>query len=205
MVFKAIKFVAEAHQGHYRKGTNIPYISHLMNVMKILCEIGCNKEVITAGILHDVVEDTSVSIEEVERIFGKRVASIVEGASEPDHIRNGPNGKGPWRLRKQHTIGFISKEATLEQLLVLCADKVDNTEAIRHDFILKGEKLWERFNAPKGDQQWYYTSIAAAFEQRSIEFGEPLSGISKKLTDNVNVIFGIATKAQNHQSPPNLM
>src|SRR5665647_24789 len=73
MVFKAIKFVADAHQGQYRKGTNIPYISHLMNVMKILCENGCDKEIITAGILHDVVEDTSVTIEQVERLFGKRV------------------------------------------------------------------------------------------------------------------------------------
>jgi (p)ppGpp synthase/HD superfamily hydrolase len=198
MVFKAIKFVAQAHQGHYRKGTNIPYISHLMNVMKILCEIGCDKEVITACILHDVVEDTSVSIEEVERIFGKRVATIVEGVSEPDPIRNGPNGKGPWKLRKQHTIEFITKEATLEQLLVSCADKVDNTESIRQDFILNGEKLWERFNAPKGDQQWYYTSVAAAFEQRSNEFGESLRGISRKLTDNVNVVFGNATNAQKH-------
>lgn len=59
MVFKAIKFVADAHQGHYRKGTNIPYISHLMNVMKILCEYGCDKEIVTAGILHDVVDESA--------------------------------------------------------------------------------------------------------------------------------------------------
>jgi (p)ppGpp synthase/HD superfamily hydrolase len=176
-----------------------------MNVMKILIEVGCDKEIVTAGILHDVVEDTSVSIEEVERIFGKRVAAIVEGVSEPDPIRNGPNGKGPWKLRKQHTIGFITKEATLEQLLVSCADKLDNSESIRQDFILKGEKLWERFNAPKGDQQWYYNSISAAFEQRSNEFGEPLRGISRKLADNVTTVFGIATKAQKHQGSPNKM
>ena len=190
MVFRAIKFVAEAHQGQYRKGTNIPYISHLLNVMKTLCEIGCDKEIIAAGILHDVVEDTSVTIEQVERIFGKRVATIVSGASEPDHLRKGKDEKTSWWLRKQHTIEFISKEATLEQLLVSCADKLDNAEAIRHDYILNGEKLWDRFNAPKSDQQWYYTTLAAAFDQRTSEFGKPFSQLSQRLTDTVNEVFG---------------
>jgi len=161
-----------------------------MNVMKILCENGCDKEIITAGILHDVLEDTSVTIEQVERLFGKRVATIVTGASEPDHDRNGKDEKTSWRLRKQHTIEFVNHEATLEQLLVSCADKLDNAEAIRQDFILKGEKLWERFNAPKSDQQWYYTTLAAAFMQRSTEFGEPFSQLSQRLTDTVNEVFG---------------
>jgi (p)ppGpp synthase/HD superfamily hydrolase len=189
MVFRAIKFVAKAHQGQYRKGTNIPYISHLMNVMKILCENGCDKEIITAGILHDVVEDTSVTIEQVERLFGKRVATLVEGASEPDHMRKGKDGKTSWWLRKQHTIEFITKEATLEQLLVSCADKLDNAEAIRQDYVQNGEKLWERFNAPKSDQQWYYTTLAIAFEQRSKELGEPLNHLSQRLSQTVNEIF----------------
>ena len=190
MVFRAIKFVAQAHQGQYRKGTNIPYISHLMNVMKILCENGCDKEIITAGILHDVVEDTSVTIEQVERLFGKRVSTMVTGASEPEHMRNGKDGKTSWRLRKQHTIEFVTREATLDQLLVTCADKLDNAVAIKQDFDQIGEKLWERFNAPKTDQQWYYTSLAASFEQRSTEFGEQLSKLSQKLTNTINEVFG---------------
>ena len=190
MVFRAIKFVAETHQGQYRKGTNIPYISHLMNVMKTLCENGCDKEIIAAGILHDVVEDTSVTIEQVEHLFGKRVANLVSGASEPEHMRNGKDGKTSWRLRKQHTIEFILNEATLDQMLVTCADKLDNAESIRQDFARIGEKIWDRFNAPKSDQQWYYTSLAAAFEQRSTEFVEPLSKLSQKLTNTINEVFG---------------
>jgi len=189
MVFRAIKFVAEAHQGHYRKGTNIPYISHLMNVMKILCEIGCDKETIAAGILHDVVEDTSVTIEQVERIFGNRVASIVSGASEPDHLRKNKDDKTSWWLRKQHTIEFITHEANLEQLIVSCVDKLDNITAIKQDFDQKGEKLWERFNASKSDQQWYYTALSIAFEQRAKEFREPLNGLSKRFTSTVNEVF----------------
>ena len=189
MIFRAIKFVADAHQGQYRKGTNIPYISHLMNVMKILCENGCDKEIITAGILHDVIEDTSVTIEQVERLFGKRVATMVTGASEPDQMRKGKDEKTSWPLRKQHTIEFITREATLEQLLVSCADKLDNITAIKQDFVLKGEKLWEKFNAPKSDQKWYYTALSSAFEQRSKEFSEPLRHLSKMLTSTVNEVF----------------
>jgi len=130
----------------------IGYLCCLKNVMKILCETGCEIEVITAGILHDVVEDTSVTIEQVECIFGNRVATLVKGASEPDHLRQGLDAKISWRLRKQHTIDFISQEASLDQLLVACADKLDNIEAIRQDAISKGEKVWERFNVPKADQ-----------------------------------------------------
>ena len=189
MIFRAIKFVAEAHSGQYRKGTNIPYISHLMNVMKILCETGCEKEIITAGILHDVVEDTSVTIEQVERIFGNRVAILVKGASEPDHLRQGLDAKISWRLRKQHTIDFISREATLDQLLVSCADKLDNIEAIRQDAISKGEKVWERFNVPKADQQWYYKTVAAAMEKKSQESVGPLNNLARKLTQTVNEVF----------------
>ena len=186
----AFRYAHKLHAAQTRKGTPIPYISHLMNVMKILCENGCDKEIITAGILHDVVEDTSVTIEQVERLFGKRVATMVTGASEPDQMRKGKDEKTSWPLRKQHTIEFITREATLEQLLVSCADKLDNITAIKQDFVLKGEKLWERFNAPKSDQKWYYTALSSAFEQRSKEFGEPLNYLSQRLTNTVNEIFG---------------
>ena len=105
-------------------------------------------------------------------------------------MRNGKDGKTSWRLRKQHTIEFVKREATLDQLLVSCADKLDNAVSIKQDFDQIGEKLWERFNAPKSDQQWYYTSLAAAFEQRSTEFGEQFSKLSQKLTNTINEVFG---------------
>lgn len=189
MVFRAIKFVAEAHLGHYRKGTNIPYISHLMNVMKILCESGCDQETITAGILHDVIEDTSVSIDQLERLFGKRVANIVSGASEPEELLQDVNKINNWRQRKEQTIEFVRHKASLEQLLVSCADKLDNSESIKQDYAMAGEKVWDRFNAPKSDQHWYFKTMADAFEQRSREFGQPLSLLSTRLSRSVNEVF----------------
>ena len=189
MIFKAIQFVAEAHSGQYRKGSNIPYIYHLMNVMKTLLDYGCEDEVVTAGILHDVVEDTPVSIEEVENAFGKRVASIVFGASEPDHLKMLEDKESTWKERKQHTIDFILKDASEEQLLVICADKLDNVTSIRDDWNLIGDKIWERFNAPMEDQAWNYLSISKALEKRTKEFGGPMIVLFKQLSEGVNELF----------------
>jgi len=188
MIFKAIQFVAEAHSDQYRKGTYIPYIYHLMNVMKTLIDLGCDEEVVTAGILHDVVEDTPVTIEEIELLFGKHVASIVNGASEPDHLKKQEDKVTSWKERKQHTIDFILKDATNEQLLVICADKLDNVNAIRDDWNSTGDKIWERFNAPKEDQAWNYLLISKALEERAKEFGRPLSDLSKRLSSTAEFL-----------------
>ncbi|OWY25158.1 HD domain-containing protein [Sphingobacteriales bacterium UPWRP_1] len=189
MIFRAIKFVAEAHEGHYRKGTNVPYIYHLMNVMKILCDCNCEEEIITAGILHDVVEDTPVTIEVIERKFGKRVAGIIAGASEPEKTVKDSQWQASWKERKQHTIHYLEKHANLDKLLVSCADKLDNAKAIRQDYAQFGEDFWKRFNAGKEEQKWYYQSLAKAFLDRGQEFGQPLLGIAEELSENVNQIF----------------
>lgn len=189
MIFRAIKFAAEAHEGHYRKGTNIPYISHLMNVMKILCENNCSDEVVIAGILHDVVEDTPITIEQVERKFGKTVADMVAGASEPEKTQKDQQWKGSWQERKQHTIDYLGNEANLDKLLVSCADKLDNARAIKQNFMELGDKFWERFNAGKEDQKWYYTGLAEAFEKRAKQYGTPLSNMSEAFSKVVNDIF----------------
>lgn len=189
MIFRAIKFVAEAHEGHYRKGTNIPYIYHLMNVMKILCESGCDDEIIVAGILHDVVEDTPVTPAMVERKFGKRVANIVAGASEPEKTDKDNAWEASWKERKIHTINYLTNEATLDKLLVSGADKLDNARAIKQDYEKHGEPFWNRFNAGKEEQKWYYQSLAEAFLKRGKEFGQPLQQIAEELDKVVAAIF----------------
>ena len=191
MIFKTILFAAAAHSGQYRKGTNIPYISHLINVMKILCENDCTEEVIIAGILHDVVEDTPVTLEEVEAEFGPEVAFLVRGATEIHKlvkIRE-ETDEASWKERKLHTIHFLTHEATNHQLLVSAADKVDNLRAIRDDYDRIGEALWQRFNAGKAEQEWYYSAIAAAFKTRANEFEEPLTGIAAEISGIVRSLF----------------
>jgi len=189
LIFESIKFVAEAQANHYRKGTNIPYISHLMNVMKILCKYNCETKVIVAGILHDVVEDTKVTIEEVEQKFGKDIAEIVAGASEREKILKNNHWKVSWKERKQNTIEFLKRTDKLEKLLVSCADKLDNARDILADYQELGDDLWARFNAGKDEQMWYYQSLVKVFLQRGEEFGDPLLKMAKDLEQTVKSIF----------------
>ena len=114
MIFDAIKLVAGAHYGQFRKGTNLPYIVHPLNVMTILINSGCSNEVITAGILHDVIEDSEVSIDEIKDQFGAKVAALVTGASENRDNFDENDGKSSWKQRKQYIIEFLIHEADFE-------------------------------------------------------------------------------------------
>ena len=176
-------------KGSTRKGTRIPYIIHLINVMRILIDLGCDDEMVAAGLLHDVVEDTSLQIEDIENRFGKRVAFLVRGASEVREQGSDYDEIASWKSRKEHTIGFLAREATEEQLLISCADKLDNITAIKDDYLKVGESLWERFNAGKDRQEWYYTQIAHSFSLRVLELGEPLSSLSERFSQTVNDVF----------------
>lgn len=180
MIFRAIEFAAKAHAGQFRKGTNIPYIFHPLGVAKILIEYNCSEEIILAGMLHDTIEDTPVTIEDIRRAFGEEVARLVEGASEPDKSDS-------WENRKRHTIEYL-KTAPLNVLLVACADKLDNIRAIREDYAKLGDVLWSRFNRPKEQQNWYYQALADVFVNRTK--GEPTASLFKEFKYEVQKVFG---------------
>ena len=179
-VFKAIEFAAKAHYGQFRKGTKLPYILHPLGVAKILIEHDCSEEIVVAGILHDTVEDTSVTLREINENFGVRVAELVEALSEPDKSDS-------WENRKQHTIDYL-KVAPIDVLLISCADKLHNIRAIREDHARYGEVLWSRFNSPKKKQKWYYQSLAEVFVSR-IE-GETSKSLFSEFQLEVNGVFG---------------
>lgn len=188
-IFKAIWLVAEAHDGQFRKGSRLPYITHLMNVMKILIEQDCEDEIVSAGILHDTLEDTDVVYEDIEKLFGLRVAELVKGASEVREPAHSYNGKASWKTRKEHTIRFLLNEATHDQLLVTCADKLDNITSIQADYKRLGELLWERFNAGRSEQQWYYTAIASAFTYRANGSDDSLTRLAERFSAIVEETF----------------
>lgn len=161
IVSTALVFATQHHQHQHRKGTKIPYMTHLLNVCKLVAENNCSDEVLAAALLHDIVEDTDVTIEEVETIFGKQVAEIVRGATELDKLeRKAIEKESSWQTRKDHTIHFLQQEASTDQLLVSGADKLDNLRSIVYDHKRIGEKLWSRFNASREQQAWYYNAIA---------------------------------------------
>jgi hypothetical protein len=155
VIFKAIEFSTKAHAGQYRKGTKIPYIIHPLGVAKILIEYGCPDHVVIAGILHDTIEDTTVTFEQIKDIFGSEVADLVKAASEPDK-------SDTWENRKKHTIGML-KTLSKDAANLILADKLNNIRAIREDLGRSGEGIWGRFNRPKEQQKWYYENLSAVF------------------------------------------
>ena len=158
-LYDAIELAARAHHGQVRKGTEIPYIVHPLAVAGILIHANCAEHLVIAGILHDTLEDTLVTLEEIRSQFGQEVADLVAALSEPDK-------KSPWEERKAHTIQYLGDKATDDVLLVAVADKLDNMRAIHEGLESAGEAFWLRFNRPRENQKWYYQRLAGVFERR---------------------------------------
>ena len=152
-VIDAFKFAEKKHENQLRKGKNIPYFSHPKMVAEILTSNCCSETVIIAGLLHDTLEDTNTTIDEIRGIFGEYILLIVEAESE-DKTRT-------WKERKQTTIDNLPY-ASFEAKLVCCADKLANMKEMAFDRQFEGEELWKVFKAPepkKENIQWYYKSI----------------------------------------------
>jgi len=154
---EAIEIAAEAHQGQYRKGTRTPYITHPYAVGLILMEAGCSEALIVAGILHDTVEDTDLTLEFIQDHFGAHVAGIVDGCSENKALR--------WRARKTERIEAL-RRASSEICTVTCADKLHNLRTIISEYDVIGDAVWDRFHGGVEDQAWYYRSVLAAISER---------------------------------------
>lgn len=157
LILKALKVASLAHDHQYRKGTNIPYITHPVTVGMLLLKAGFNDEVVAAGILHDTIEDTNLTVAEIEAEFGRTIAEIVFGCSEPDKSLS-------WQERKEHTIQYL-KTASPSVRAVACADKLHNVRSILDDIEREGETVWARFNAGKEQQAWYYHSLIDSIGQ----------------------------------------
>lgn len=194
-LFDAIEFAAKQHRGQFRKGTRIPYIVHVLGVCRILAEFNFDEDTMIGGILHDVVEDTSATLEDVRTLFGREVADIVNGTTEPEKHEplSQTQEKASWRSRKQHTIDFIAgrthQPPSLGVLAVSCADKLDNVRAMAHDFAQEGAIFWNRFNAPKEDQAWYYQGLTDAFVEQGKRHPE-IAPLAQELAQRTQKLFG---------------
>lgn len=179
-ITKAILFAAEAHRRQSRKGSDVPYIFHPVNVGRILAENNCSETVVVAGILHDVLEDTDTKPETLSEHFGERVTDLVSAVTEP-------NKKDPWKTRKAN---YIEKAgaATLSTLQIMCADKYDNLRQIERDLQRTGESVWNRFNGTKKQLWWYYATLAGIFLER-FERKEDLL-LARELEKTVVSVFG---------------
>ncbi len=157
---EALAYAVHVHEGHCRKGTNVPYLAHLLGVCALVLEEGGSEDEAIAALLHDAVEDAGGRgrLDAIRTRFGERVAAIVDACSDTDE-----SPKPPWRERKQRYIAHLTAERDPGMLRVAAADKLHNATAILRDYRRIGESFWERFSAPAAEQMWYYRALVEAF------------------------------------------
>jgi (p)ppGpp synthase/HD superfamily hydrolase len=160
---EAMAYAAEKHGTQTRKGSDIPYLGHLLSVTGYVIEADGTEMEAIAALLHDAAEDQGgkETLAEIREKFGDDVASIVAECSDTF-----ATPKPPWRKRKENYVRHLS-EASDSALLVSLADKLHNAHAILRDFRAHGDNLWQRFSVsdPK-DHLWYYKSLLEVYRTR---------------------------------------
>ena len=146
----ALEFAAKAHQNQMRKLSDTPYIVHPVETAWILFKESAPFPLQIAALLHDTLEDTNTTPQDIEALFGKEILALVQACSE--------DKKKSWEERKTHTIAFI--KTAPEDVKMLClADKLSNLRSIASDYPKLGESLWQRFHRGKDQQKWYYKEL----------------------------------------------
>lgn len=162
LIDQALVFAARAHASQQRKTDDLPYIAHPVGVAFLLLQMGCPETVVAAGLLHDTVEDSSVTLEEIRGRFGPEVADLVAFCTEPKKSVS-------WESRKTHLVRAL-RDAPLEAKLVAAADKYHN---LSHTLALQcqiGPPVWERFGRGPEQQAWFYR---AALESLLANVAQP--------------------------------
>lgn len=153
MISRAKAFATKAHEGQQRKISNESYIQHPVRVANILKKAHVSKEIICAAYLHDVVEDTPYSLDEIEEEFGPRIAELVAAHTE--------DKEKSWQERKQQTIDILKSDHTEKEIkYLIIADRLDNLLDLEKDLETYGPSVWQHFNADYSKQKWYNESLA---------------------------------------------
>ena len=158
-VTKAIEFAAEAHDGMVRKKDKTPYILHPLEAAVIVGTMTDDSDVISAAVLHDVVEDTEITIEEIEEKFGSRVRALVESETEDKRAELPP--EDTWRIRKEESLDELKNCGDTDVLILWLGDKLSNMRSFYRIWKAEGDSMWQSFNQKDPVQQeWYYSRIA---------------------------------------------
>jgi (p)ppGpp synthase/HD superfamily hydrolase len=158
----AFQYAHRLHRSQMRKGTPIPYISHLMTVAALVIEHGGNEDQAIAALLHDAAEDQggAETLEDIRKRFGDAVADIVSDCTDA-----WTEPKPEWRRRKEEYLSKLPGKPR-QSLLVSLADKTHNAEAILFDYRVLGDPLWDRFNGGADGTRWYYGALAGVFSEK---------------------------------------
>jgi (p)ppGpp synthase/HD superfamily hydrolase len=178
----AVIYALHVHGGQTRKGTSIPYVSHLLSVAGLVLEQkGADEDLAIAALLHDAVEDQGGTerLADIRGRFGDRVAAIVKSCGDSETSSRAE--KKPWRARKECYLDHLRIQPDEGALLVSAADKLHNARAILADYRTHGEQLWSRFNSGRDDQLWYHRSLVEIFQQRRVPLAEELGRVVGEL------------------------
>ena len=190
--YKAFEMACEEHKGHVRKGSNIPYIGHLLGVASSVIEAGGTENQAIAAFLHDMVEDTSTSVKQIDKKFGKTVAKIVDACTDATKAEKDAEKKAlknasqevkdeQWLARKSKYLEKLKKKTMKDRsVLVALADKTYNAENTAADLRSKNdderEEVWSKFNAGEELQKKWYCGLLEAFKENKSydKFSQPL-------------------------------
>lgn len=165
---RAIVFAVRAHAGTERRGKGFPYIVHPMEAVEIVATMTNDQELLAAAALHDTVEDTDVTVEQIRTEFGDHIASLV--ASESDIVLDGLSDEDSWHIRKQTSIDRLAR-ASYDVKTVALGDKLSNMRAIARDYAQQGDTLWSLFHVKdRKEHEWHYRGLAASLSELSDTF-----------------------------------
>ncbi|MBR0297183.1 MAG: bifunctional (p)ppGpp synthetase/guanosine-3',5'-bis(diphosphate) 3'-pyrophosphohydrolase [Paludibacteraceae bacterium] len=171
---RAIIFAVKAHHNTERRGKGFPYIVHPMEAVEIVATITPDQELLAAAALHDTIEDTDVTVDDIRREFGDRIAELVHAESDQinGEVFDAANGdeEATWHARKQAAIDRLAA-APHDAKIVALGDKLSNMRAIARDYAVKGDELWKIFHAKdKADHEWHYRGLAESLSELSDTF-----------------------------------
>ncbi|MBQ2608498.1 MAG: bifunctional (p)ppGpp synthetase/guanosine-3',5'-bis(diphosphate) 3'-pyrophosphohydrolase [Paludibacteraceae bacterium] len=165
---RAIIFAVNAHHNTERRGKGFPYIVHPMEAVEIVATITPDQELLAAAALHDTIEDTDVTVEDIRREFGGRIAELVH--AESDQFTEGVSEEDSWHDRKQAAIDRLAA-ASHDAKIVAMGDKLSNMRAIWRDYQTRGDELWNIFHVKdKASHEWHYRGLAASLSELSDTF-----------------------------------
>ena len=165
---RAIVFAVKAHHNTERRGKGFPYIIHPLEAVEIVATMTTDQELLAAAALHDTIEDTDVTVEQIRAQFGDRIAELVH--SESDQFTEGVSEEDSWHDRKQAAIDHLAA-ASHDAKMVALGDKLSNMRAIWRDYQVKGDALWSIFHVKdKASHEWHYRGLAASLSELSDTF-----------------------------------
>lgn len=182
LIWKAYDYAATMHEGQVRKGTDIPYFSHLITTMNYIMELTSDENILAAAVLHDTLEDTYATLLEIQIHFGSTIAAYV--AADTENKRIGKPADQTWEERKLENINHL-QNASYEVKMIVLADKTANAESMAREWGVSGDSMWQKFNQKdKRKQGWYYRNCEQAMKELSD------TNVMKSFRVYMGILFG---------------